>query len=161
MTDFKSKTVHSWSSANQLLNEVEQDMTNYQLKPDVINRSRMLRLITQTEGLIFLHILRKPNSINVSLFKDQWKTHSNLWSVAPWDPCFFPFFLLGCGGGGGSKGSTFPTNRKNFSDKPKNFPDYNILNLHRPVDNFDNFWQPWQFSDNFRQHWQFSDGSQQ
>jgi ATP-dependent protease Clp ATPase subunit len=71
MIYFKSKTVHSWSSANQLLNEVEQDMTNYQLKPDVINRSRMLRLITQTEGLIFLHILRKPNPINVSLFKDQ------------------------------------------------------------------------------------------
>ena len=48
-------------------------MTNYQLKPDVINRSRMPRLITQTEGLIFLHILRKPNSINVSLFKRSMK----------------------------------------------------------------------------------------
>jgi hypothetical protein len=115
MTYFKSKTVHSWTSANQLLNEVEQDMTNYQLKPDVINRSRMLRLITQTESLIFLHILRKPNSINVSLFKrsmkdtlehcGQWRRGTHVLSV---------FLERG-------KGSTFSTNRKKIFRKIKNF----------------------------------------
>ena len=59
-------------------------------------------------------------------------------------PMFFSGFFVGVGGGG-SKGSTFPTNRKKFSDKPKIFPDYNILNLHPPSttltisDNLDNF----------------------
>jgi hypothetical protein len=48
---------------------------------------------------------------------------------------------------GGGKGSAFPTNRKMFPTKQKNFPDDNILNLHPPPlsttltisDNIDNF----------------------
>ncbi len=54
--------------------------------------------------------------------------------VAPWDQWFR--------GGGGGQGQYFSGKPKIFSDKPKNFPEDNILNLSPPPPPRR---QPWQF----------------